>query len=267
MREQEVLVDSHCHLNYKDFEADLPDVIARAQTAGVGTLLTINTRLSEAPALHHLADTYPFIYCSVGVHPHDAAEYVYEGVMADLQTLAAHPKVVGLGETGLDYYYNNSPAEAQQQSFRNHIQLSGALDLPLIIHTRDADTDTIALLDEQKSSAVRGVFHCFSGSEALAREALERGFYLSFSGIITFKKADLLRDVVRFVPLDRILVETDAPFLAPVPHRGGRNEPAYTRVVAEHLAQIKGMSFEEVAAVTTRNFFTLFNKATLVESL
>lgn len=252
-----MLVDSHCHLNFPEFKDDLGTVIKRADEQGVKTLLTINTKLSEAKDIQKIADLYPNVFCTVGAHPHDAAEHTYEGVYEDLIKLAQHPKVVGVGETGLDYYYENSPRDEQIESFKTHIRASIELDLPLVIHTRDADEDTLETI--KAFPKAKGVFHCFSGSKDLAKAALDLGFYISFSGIITFKKAEDLREVASFVPMDRVLVETDSPFLAPIPHRGERNEPSYTRITAMKLSEIKGISLEEVAHQTTKNFFRLFD--------
>ncbi len=254
-----MLVDSHCHLNFPDFKDDLADVVERARQNGIGVMLTINTKLSESRQVQEIAEQYPNIYCTVGVHPHEAETYASADLEAQLKALACHPKVIGIGETGLDYYYNHSPRDPQIFSFERHIEAAIALDLPLIIHTREADEDTLMCL--RKYPNARGVFHCFSGSEALAHAALDLGYSISFSGIITFKKADDLRKIVKDVPLDRMLVETDAPYLAPVPHRGKRNEPAFTRHTAATVAEIKGIPFEEVAEVTTKNFFNLFTKA------
>lgn len=260
-----MLIDSHCHLNFPDFAPDLEKVISRAKENGIGLMLTINTRLEEAADLQAIADHYSEVYCTVGVHPHDATQYVkgYEGesLTSQIIKLAQHSKVIGIGETGLDYYYNKSPREDQISSFQDHILASIKLDLPLIIHTRDADEDTISCLKETGKGYAKGVFHCFSGSAALAREALELGFYISFSGIVTFKNAEGLRQIVQDTPLDRILVETDAPFLTPVPHRGKRNEPAFTRYTAELLANLKGLSYSAIETATTNNFFSLFTKA------
>ncbi len=253
-----MLVDSHCHLNFPEFAEDLDQVIKTAAQQGVTTLLTVNTRLNETDHLRQIAETYPQVFFSVGVHPHDAAEYVKTDLLTSLKKLSNHPKAVALGETGLDYYYNNSPRDAQIESFHSHLQAATDLDLPVIIHTREADADTLACVDN--APTVKGVFHCFSGTEALAHAALDRGFYLSFSGIITFKNAALLRQVVASTPLDRILVETDAPFLAPIPYRGQRNQPAYTRVNAAKIAEIKNIPLETVAYHTTHNFFNLFSK-------
>ncbi len=254
-----MLVDSHCHLNFPEFKDDLDAVIKRAMDQGVNAFLTINTSLDQAREIQAIADTYPNVYCTVGAHPHDASDHVYKDVYEDLIRLAQHPKVVGIGETGLDYYYNNSPRLEQVESFKTHIKAAIELGLPLIIHTRDADEDTLACLKEFPKA--RGVFHCFSGGMDLAKEVLNLGFYISFSGIITFKKADELREVAKFAPMDRILVETDSPFLAPIPHRGGRNEPAYTRITAEKLAEVRDISLEEVAAQTTQNFYRLFDRS------
>lgn len=259
-----MLVDSHCHLNFPEFATDLDAVLVHAAENGVGTILTINTKLVEAKDLQLIADRYPQVFCTVGVHPHDAADYVngYEKdtLYNQIKVLTQHSKVVGIGETGLDYYYNNSPRQDQISAFSDHIRASIDLNLPLIIHTRDADEDTITCLKEVGQGNAKGVFHCFSGSADLAQRALELGFYLSFSGILTFKNAEALRQIAQKAPLDRILVETDAPFLAPIPHRGKRNEPAFTRYTAELLATLKGLSYSEIETATTNNFFTLFTK-------
>lgn len=259
-----MLIDSHCHLNYPEFQEDLADVIARAKEKGVETFLTVNTRLSEAPDLHRLADRFPEVYCSVGIHPHEAEAHVKvakgDALIQALTESANHPKVVALGETGLDYYYNHSPREPQLACFEGHIEAAKILALPLIIHTREADEDTVETLKKVGHNQVEGVFHCFGGGEALARKALDLGFYISLSGILTFKTAETLREVARFVPLDRLLVETDAPFLAPIPHRGKRNEPAFVTVTASKLAEVRGLSLAAVAQATTQNFYTLFKR-------
>lgn len=259
-----MLIDSHCHLNFPEFKDDLPDVLDRAKKAGVGTFLTVNTKLKEAKDLQDIADKYPRVFCSVGVHPHEAATYMTDDLLNQLRDLIRHPKVVALGESGLDCYYNNSPLPEQMDSFRTHLQLGTELDLPVIVHTRDADPETLICLDEFPQS--RGVFHCFTGTQEMAKAGLDRGYLISFSGIITFKNSSALRDVVSYVPLEHMLVETDAPFLAPVPHRGQRNEPSFTRHTAEKIAEIKGISLEEVAHHTTQNFYRLFNRATPRES-
>ncbi len=255
-----MLIDSHCHLNFPDFKDDLDEVMRRADLNGIKTMLTVNTRLSESLAIQKIADTYPSVFCTVGVHPHDAKDYADDALLDKIKELSHHQKVVGLGETGLDYYYNNSDSTDQIHCFDIHLMAAKQLDLPVVVHTRDADADTLACLD--RTSGTKGVFHCFSGGLDLARAGLDRGYFISFSGIITFKKAEELREVVKFTPLDRILVETDSPFLAPIPHRGKRNEPAFTRHTAEMVAELKGLTLSEVAQQTTDNFFTLFNKAT-----
>jgi len=255
-----MLVDSHCHLNFPEFKQDLDLVIKNANDQGIKYMLTVNTRLSESLDIQRIAEANSNIFCSVGVHPHDSKDYNDSSLIEKLKNHAKHPKVVALGETGLDYYYNNSDEKAQIDCFNMHLDAGIEIGLPVIIHTRDADTDTISCLDERPNA--KGVFHCFSGSTEFAKQGLDRGLYISFSGIITFKKAEELREAVKFVPLDRILVETDSPFLAPIPHRGRRNEPAFTLFVAKLVAELKDISLEEVAEATTKNFFTLFDKAT-----
>lgn len=255
-----MLVDSHCHLDYPEF-ADLDETVRRAQDAGVGAMLSIGTELAKFPGVLAVAEAQDTIWCTVGVHPHHAGK----GDMVGLEKLlkwAEHPKVIGFGETGLDYFYEHSPRAEQQDSFRIHIEAARRLQLPLIVHTRDADQDTLDILtDEMKKGAFPGLIHCFSASAAFAQAAVEMGLYISVSGIVTFKKADELRAAVKDVPLDRLLVETDAPYLAPVPFRGKPNEPAYTRHTAEKLSEIKRISYDELASATTDNFFRLFTKA------
>lgn len=256
-----MLVDSHCHLDYPEFAGDLAGTLARAHNAHVGMMLTISVRLSTFDTVRSLAERAGHIYCSVGVHPHEAGS---EGVKdpATLIDLADHPKVIGIGESGLDYFYEHSPRRDQQQSFRAHIEASRQTGLPLIVHTRDAEDDTMDILeDEYAKGPFPGLIHCFSSSRELAERALALGFYISCSGIITFKKADKLRDAVAKVPLDRLLVETDAPYLAPVPKRGKPNEPSYVAFTAEKLAEVKGIKPEQLAQITTDNFFKLFSKA------
>ncbi len=251
-----MLVDSHCHLDYAE-DADRPQIIARARGAGVKTLLTISTKLREFPKVREIAESDPDIWCSVGVHPHEAED---EDTAAEtLFALTRHPKVVALGETGLDFYYEHSPRDRQTSAFRAHIIAAREAGLPVIVHTRDADAETVALLEEENYSA--GVIHCFSTGRALAEHAMALGFYISLSGIVTFKNAQDLRDIVKDLPLDRILVETDAPFLAPIPMRGKKNEPSFITHTATLVAQIKGISVEELGRVTTENFFRLFTKA------
>jgi TatD DNase family protein len=253
-----MLVDSHCHLDFADFAAERDAVVARARAAGVGTMLTIATRLDQFQGVRSIAEAYPDIWCSVGVHPHEAADHAALS-SADLARLAAHPRVVGIGETGLDFHYDHSPREVQERVFRAHIAAAQECGLPLIIHARAADDAVARMLREER--APPGIMHCFSSSRALAEAALDLGFYISISGIVTFKNAEELRAIVRDVPLERLLVETDAPYLAPVPYRGRRNEPAYVAATAMAVAALKGVDPEHLAAVTTDNFFRLFEKA------
>src|SRR5438874_12186899 len=253
-----MLVDSHCHLDFPDFAEERDAVIGRARAAGVGTMVTICTRLDEFPAVRAIAESVDDIWCSVGVHPHEAADY--STITADdLAALATHPRVIGIGETGLDFHYDHSPRDVQERVFRAHIAASQASGLPLIIHAREADAEIARILQEERATA--GVFHCFSSGRALAEAALDLGFYISISGIVTFRNAEELRAIVRDVPLDRLLVETDAPYLAPVPYRGRRNEPAYVAATAAAVAALKGVEPEVLAAATTDNFFRLFQKA------
>ena len=256
-----MLVDSHCHLDFPEFSPELDNVLSRARDAGVGHFLTIGTELAAFPRIRSIAESADDIHCSIGVHPHSAAKEPLGGPEVLLKE-CGHPKVVAIGETGLDYYYKNSPRDEQIADFRVHIQAARQASLPLIVHTRDAEDDTIEILtEEMKIGKVTGVLHCFTGSGQLAQAALKLGFYISASGIVTFKKADELRAVMREVPLDRLLVETDAPYLAPQPHRGKRNEPAFVVHTAEVLAELKGVSMEALADATTENFFRLFSKA------
>jgi TatD DNase family protein len=255
-----VLVDSHCHLDFPEFTAELDEVVARARRAGVGRMVTICTRLDQFDRVRAIAERFPEVYCSVGVHPHEAGDdWGYDP--ATLVALARHPKVVGIGESGLDYYYEHSPRAAQQRSFRAHIAAARETGLPLIVHTRDAEPDTLAILaEEQARGPFRGVIHCFSGSRALAEGAVGLGMMVSLSGILTFKKAEAVREAAATVPPDRLLVETDAPYLAPVPHRGKRNEPAFVVHTASVAAALAGLAPDALAARTTANFFALFDK-------
>lgn len=256
-----MLVDSHCHLDFKDFEGELDAVVERAGAAGVGLMVTISTKLTEFGGVLAVAERYDNVVCSVGIHPHEAAAEP-DIDAAKLIELAQHPKVVGIGETGLDYYYEHSPREAQRRSFRAHIIAARETGLPLIVHARDADGDTAEILaDEMGQGAFSGLLHCFSSGPDLARAALGLGLYISFSGIVTFKKADELREIAATVPLDRLLVETDAPYLAPVPNRGKRNEPAFVAHTAAKVAELKSVAPEALAEATTDNFFRLFSKA------
>jgi TatD DNase family protein len=255
-----MLVDSHCHLDFPDFAAELPDVLSRAHAAGVGHFLTIGTQLSRFAGVRAVAETAPDIHCTIGVHPHEAEPEQLTSPDVLLRE-AMHPKVVGFGETGLDFYYNHSPRAPQIANFRIHIDAARTAQLPLVVHTRDAEDDTIAILNEEYAKgAFTGAIHCFTGTPKLARAALDIGFYISVSGIATFKKSGDLRATIAEVPLDRLLVETDAPYLAPQPLRGKRNEPAYVVHTAAMLAELKGISPERLAEVTTANFFRLFAK-------
>jgi len=256
-----MLVDSHCHLDYLEADHDLDAIVRRAGHAGVGTMVTICTKVSQAERIRDIAARFANVYCSVGVHPHEAAP---EGdVTTDqLVALAANPKVVGIGETGLDYYYEHSPREIQQKSFRRHIAAAQETGLPLIVHTRDADQDTMGILEsEYEIKPFTGVIHCFSASRALADRALALGFYISLSGIVTFKSARDIQATAQAVPADRLLVETDAPYLAPVPHRGKTNEPAFVRHVSDFVADLRGVPREAFERETTANFHRLFSKA------
>jgi TatD DNase family protein len=255
-----MLVDSHCHLDFPDFADELDDVVQRARDGGVGLFLTINTHLSRFERVLAVAERFPDVYCTVGTHPHEAGSEPLAEI-GKLVELANHPKVVGFGETGLDYYYDKSPREQQRASFRAHIAAARQTGLPVIVHTRDADDDTIAILaEEMGKGAFTGLIHCFSSGPELAAKAVEMGLYISISGIVTFKKAEALQETVKGVPLDRLLVETDCPYLAPIPFRGKRNEPAYVAHTAAKLAELKGVAPEELAQATTGNFMRLFNK-------
>ncbi|MBI4969466.1 MAG: TatD family hydrolase [Rhodospirillales bacterium] len=256
-----MLVDSHCHLDFPDFAQDQAGVIERAKAAGVGTMLTIGTHLTKARPVIGLAERYPEIFATVGIHPHEAAREPQTDADA-LIALAVHPKVVGFGESGLDYFYEHSPRAAQQENFRTHIAAARKSGLPLVIHSRDADDDTIAILEEEmEKGAFRGLIHCFSSGPKLAETAIRLGLYVSFSGIVTFKKSEPILAVAAQLPLDRILVETDAPFLAPVPKRGKRNEPAFVAHVAAKIAHARGLGVAEFARASSANFFRLFVKA------
>ncbi len=256
-----MLFDSHCHLDYLARDGDLDEVIARARDAGVGAMITICTKLSEFETVRGIAAGHDDIWCSLGVHPHEAAE---EGqrTAARLIEMSQAAEVVGIGETGLDYFYEHSPRQAQRDSFRAHIDAARETGLPLIVHARDADEDTIAILREEHAKGpFGGVIHCFTAGPELARAALDIGFYISIAGIVTFKTADGLRAVVRDVPLDRLLIETDAPYLAPVPKRGKRNEPAFVAHTAAAVAKLKDLTVAELTQATSDNAFRLFAKA------
>ncbi len=255
-----MLVDSHCHLDFPDFADELDAVVARARTAGIGRMVTISTRVKRLPQLLDLAMRFPDVYGSVGTHPHNAHEEL-DVTAQELVALAAHPRVVAIGEVGLDYHYDKSPRAAQEQGFRTHIAAARASGLPLVIHSRDADDDMARILTEEAGKgAFTAILHCYTGGMELARQGVALGHYVSFSGILTFKKSDDLRAIAATLPADRILVETDAPYLAPGRHRGKRNEPAFVVETAKVLAQVRGVSFDEIARQTTENFFRLFAK-------
>ncbi|MGC1489483.1 MAG: TatD family hydrolase [Albidovulum sp.] len=255
------LTDSHCHLDFPDFAEELPEVIARAQTAGVRRMVTICTRLKNEPIVRAIAEAHAGVFYAAGTHPMSVAEEPMATV-GQLTDLAKHPKFVGIGESGLDYHYTGETKDAQQQSLRIHIAAARETGLPLIIHARAADEDMARILAEEYKNGVYGcVMHCFSSSAALAHAALDLGFYLSMSGIAAFPKSQALRDIFAAAPIDRILVETDAPYLAPPPHRGRRNEPAYTAHTARVGAEVFGMAFADFAAQTEANFERLFTKA------
>lgn len=256
-----MLVDSHCHLDFPDFSEELDDIVDRARSAGVETLLTICTSITNFDAVRSIAERYDNIYCSVGIHPHNAA------LEPDIQSrhlvkMADHPKVVGIGETGLDYYYDKSPRNRQQENFRTHIRAARETGLPLIVHSREAERDTADILTEEMGKgAYTGVMHCFSSREELADTAMDLGLYISLSGIVTFKNARDLRGIVPRIPDTRLLIETDAPYLAPVPKRGRRNEPSFVIHTASAVARIRQVGLDEIAATTTANFYRLFSKS------
>ena len=252
-----MLVDTHCHLNHADFADDLDEVLARAQSAGVQTMIVIGFDLPSSSRAIELAGSYPNLYAAVAVHPHDAKEYDSDAE-AQLRDLAQNPRVVAIGEIGLDYHYDFSPVESQFAAFRAQLELARDSGLPVIIHCREAYQDVLSVLDEEMDRKESGVMHCWGGSQDEALRALDLGMYLGFGGVITFKNADPLREIARDAPFDRILVETDAPYLAPVPNRGKRNEPAYVSMVAEKLAEVRGISLDSMAEITTRNAARLF---------
>ncbi|MGI8526135.1 MAG: TatD family hydrolase [Pseudolabrys sp.] len=255
-----MLVDSHCHLDFPDFSSELDDVVARARAADIGRIVTISTRIKRHAQVLAVADRFADIYCSVGTHPHNAHEELDIGAR-QLAEIADHPKVVAIGEAGLDYHYDNSPRDAQEKGFRAHIEAARQTKLPLVIHSREADDDMARILEEESGKgAFPAVLHCFTGGRDLAMRALALGHYVSFTGILTFKNSQDLRDISKALPADRILVETDAPYLAPLPHRGKRCEPAYVAETAKVLAQTRGVGADDIAKQTTENFFRLFSK-------
>lgn len=257
-------IDTHAHLDYPHLAEQIDDVLARAQAADIKTIITIGVKLSTADQPKALADAYENVWCSVGIHPHEAENEPLSCDVDAIREAADHPKVVAIGEAGLDYFYDNAPRQRQADSLRAQITVARELDVPIIIHARDADDDMAAILeDEYQKGAYRGVLHCFSSGAELARRALAIGFYVSFSGIVTFKSASEIQEVAKSVPLDRILVETDAPFLAPVPMRSKKNEPAFARHTAEFLAELRGVTVERLAEQTTDNALRLFSKLSL----
>jgi TatD DNase family protein len=255
-----MLVDSHCHLDFPDFSAELDTIVARARAAGIGRIVTISTCVKKHAQVLAVAERFPEVFCSVGTHPHNADEELD----VDTKTLVKftkHPKIVAIGEAGLDYHYDNSPRATQAASFRQHIAAARETALPLVIHSRDCDVDMAQILREESGKgAFPAVLHCFTGGRDLAFTAVELGHYVSFSGILTFKNSDALREIAAALPAERILVETDAPYLAPLPYRGKRNEPAYVAETAKVLAEVRGVSPNEIARQTTENFFRLFSK-------
>ena len=257
-----MLVDSHCHLDFESFEEDREECIERARNNGIDTLLTISTHVSRFDTVLNLAKSSTNLFCSVGIHPHHVSEEPKITSQALIE-LSKQPKVIGIGETGLDYYYDNSPRDHQRETFLEHVKAARETKLPLIVHTRDADQHMAEILEEEMEyGQFPCVLHCFSSGKQLADIAIRLGCFISISGIVTFKNAEDLRNIVGQLPLDRILVETDSPFLAPVPHRGKRNEPSFLTNTVDQIAQLKGISSERLADITTQNFFRLFSKAT-----
>ena len=255
-----MLVDSHCHLDFPDFADDLDGVIARARAQGIERIVTISTRVRRHADVLAITERFPDVFCSIGTHPHNAKEEL-DITAAELIAHTRHPKVVAIGEAGLDYYYDHSPREAQEQSFRTHIAAARETGLPLVIHSRNADDDTARILEEEMGQgAFPAVLHCFTSGPELARRAIKLGFCISFTGILTFKKSDELRAIAADLPADRFFVETDAPYLAPGPHRGKRNEPAFVVETAKVLAETRGVAYDEIVRQTTDNFFRLFRK-------
>jgi TatD DNase family protein len=260
-----MLIDSHCHLDFPDLAGRVGDVLAAARDAGVGRVVTISTHVARYEVYRALAEAHDTIFFTVGTHPHNAA--LEPDVPAErLVALSGHPRCIAIGEAGLDFFYDRAPRDIQEQVFRTHIAAARATGLPLIIHARDADREMIRILeDEMKTGAYSAVLHCFSSGRDLARTGVELGFYVSFSGILTFRNSEEIRSIAAEIPADRLLVETDAPYLAPVPHRGHTNEPAYVTETARVLASVIGVSADEVARITTANFYRLFQKAAAID--
>jgi TatD DNase family protein len=255
-----MLVDSHCHLDFPDFADDLEGVVARARAQDVERIVTISTRVGRHADVLAIAERFPEVFCSIGTHPHNAKEEL-DITAAELIAHTRHPKVVAIGEVGLDYHYEHSPRDAQERSFRTHIAAARESALPLVIHSRNADDDTARILEEEMGKgAFAAVLHCFTGGAELAARAIKLGFFISFTGILTFKKSEALRAIAAGLPPDRFFVETDAPYLAPGPHRGKRNEPAFVVETAKALAELRGVAYDEMVRQTTDNFFRLFRK-------
>ncbi|WP_444685773.1 TatD family hydrolase [Alkalicoccus luteus] len=252
-----MLIDTHVHLNADQFADDVDDVIRRAQEAGINKMVVVGFDTKTINLAMELIETYPFLYAAVGWHPVDAVDFD-DDKLAWLEELTRHPKVVAVGETGLDYHWDKSPHDVQKEAFRKQIALAKKVKLPLIIHDREAHEDITAILREEEAAEAGGIMHCFQGDEEMAKACLDMNFYISFGGPVTFKNAKLPKEVAKIVPDDRLLIETDAPYLAPHPYRGKRNEPAYVRLVAEQLAELRGITYEELAAQTTKNAETLF---------
>lgn len=248
-----MLIDTHCHLDFPDFAGDIEAYVSRAEAAGVSRMVTISTRVARFAAYAALAERFPSVWCTVGTHPHGAHEEL-DVTAAQLVELSRHPRCVAIGEAGLDYHYDKSPREAQKQGLLTHIAAARETQLPLVIHSREADEDMAAILrEEMGKGAFPAILHCFTAGEMLARTGVALGLYVSFSGILTFKTSEALRAIAREIPLERLLVETDAPYLAPTPYRGKRNEPSYVVETAKILADVKGVSFDEIARITTEN--------------
>jgi TatD DNase family protein len=256
-----MLIDSHCHLDFPDFSGELDAIIGRARAVGVGRMVTISTRIKRHGDLIAIAERYDDVFCSIGTHPHNAHEEL-DVTIDEIVHMTEHRKVVAIGEAGLDYHYDYSPRDAQERGFRNHVAAARATGLPLVIHSREADDDMARILEEEMGKgAFKAVLHCFTGGPTLAERAIALGLSISFTGIVTFKKSDELRTIAAALPSDRILVETDAPYLAPGRYRGKRNEPSYVTETAKVLAETRGVSADELARQTTDNFFRLFSKA------
>lgn len=259
-----MLIDSHCHLDFEALSADIDGVMARAAAAGVTGMVTISTRVDNFSTYAGIAERFPNVWCSVGTHPHNADKELHIQT-DDLVRLSAHPRCIAIGEAGLDYFYDNAPREAQATGLRRHIAASRQTGLPLVIHSRAADDDMADILEEEsRAGAFPFVLHCFTASRNLAERALALGGYISFSGIVTFKNAQEIQEVAKLVPADRYIVETDSPYLAPIPHRGQSNEPSFVRHTAEKVAELRGIPFEQLARETTTNFGRLFSKSGVI---